>query len=196
MQMRSMNNSSIQTPRIRLSWAERKTMTQPRKMSEIMKEMSERLLKKPDAVHSSEAAHVALMFANIAWNETVGLVPARKGYRSAWESIEAENPEMWSEFKSNEVDVMIDELVQFKKQNYPDDRRRILSCGIPDGKVRVEWLNPAAPGVDSQSEMTLFGLVRTGAREKAIQFLQESRRMSRKEATKKVLAVAAELGLG
>jgi hypothetical protein len=100
MQMRSMNNSSIQTPRIRLSWAERKTMTQPRKMSEIMKEMSERLLKKPDAVHSSEAAHVALMFANIAWNETVGLVPARKGYRSAWESIEAENPEMWSEFKS------------------------------------------------------------------------------------------------
>jgi hypothetical protein len=44
--------------------------------------------------------------------------------------------------------------------------------------------------------MTLFGLVRTGAREKAIQFLQESRRMSRKEATKKVLAVAAELGLG
>ena len=43
-----------------------------RKMSEIMKQMSERLLRHPDAAHSSEAAHVALMFANIAWNESVG----------------------------------------------------------------------------------------------------------------------------
>ena len=168
----------------------------PRKMSEIMKEMSERLLRNPGGVPSSEAAHVALMFANIAWNETVGLGHARKGYRSAWETIEAENPEMWSEFKSNDVDAMIDELVQFKKQHYPDDQRRILTCGIPDGKVRVEWLNAVAPGVDSQWEMTLYGLVRTGEREKAIKFLQETRRMSGSDAAKKVAAVAAELGIG
>ena len=168
---------------------------QTRKMSEIMKEMSERLLRNPGGVPSSEAAHVALMFANIAWNETVGLGHARKGYRLAWETIEAENPEMWSEFKSNDVDAMIDELVQFKKQHYPDDQRRILTCGIPDGSVRVEWLNAAAPGVDSQWEMTLYGLVRTGAREKAIKFLQETRRMSRNDAAKKVVAVATELGI-
>ena len=166
---------------------------EPHKMSEIMKEMSEQLLRNPGGVPSSEAAHVTLMFANIAWNETVGLVHARKGYRSVWESIEAENPEMWSEFKSNDVDAMIDQLVQFKKKHYPDDQRRILTCGIPDGKVRVEWLNPAAPGVDSQWEMTLYGLVRTGAREKAIQFLKETRRMSRNDAAKNVLAVATEL---
>jgi len=171
-------------------------MTQPRKMSEIMKEMSERLLRNPGSVPSSEAAHTALMFANIAWNETVGLGHARKGYRPAWERIEASNPEMWTEFKSNDVDALIDELVQFKKQHYPDDHRRILTCGIPDGNVRVEWLNPAAPGVDSHWEMTLYGLVRTGEREKAIQFLRETRRMSRNDAAKKVLAVAAELGIG
>jgi len=171
-------------------------MNQHGKMSEVMKEMSERLLRNPDAVHSSEAAHVALMFANIAWNETVGLGQARNGYRSVWEMIEAENPEMWSEFKSNDVNAMIDELVHYKRENFPDDQRRILTCGIPDGKVRVEWLNPAAPGVDSQWEMTLYGLVRTGEREKAIQFLRETRRMSRNEATQKVLAVAAELGIG
>ncbi len=170
-------------------------MTQPRKMSEIMKEMSELLLRNPGGVASSEAAHVALMFANIAWNETVGLGHARNGYRSAWESIEAENPEMWSEYKSNDADAMIDELVQFKKQHYPNDQRRVLTCGIPDGNVRVEWLNPAAPGVDSQWEMTLYGLVRTGEREKAIQFLRETRRLSRNDAAKKVLAVAAELGI-
>ena len=169
---------------------------QPRKMSEIMKEMSEQLLRNPGGALSSEAAHVALMFANIAWNESVGLSHAREGYRSAWESIEAGNPEMWSEFKSNDVDAMIDELVQFKKKHYPDDQRRILTCGIPDGSVRVEWLNAAAPGVDSQWEMSLYGLVRTGEREKAIKFLQETRRMSRNDAAKKVLAVAAELGIG
>jgi hypothetical protein len=169
---------------------------QPRKMSEVMKEMSETLLRNPGGVPSSEAAHVALMFANIAWNETVGLGHSRKGYRSAWEMIEAENPEMWSEFKSNDVDAMIDELIQFKKQHYPDDQRRIRTCGIPAGKVRVEWLAAAAPGVDSQWEMTLYGLVRTGEREKAIQFLQETRRMSRNDAAKKVAAVAAELGIG
>ena len=166
---------------------------QPRKMSEIMKEMSERLLRNPGGVPSSEAAHVALMFANIAWNETVGLGHARKGYRSAWEMIEAENPEMWSEFKSNDVDAMIDELVHFKKQRYPDDQRRILTCGIPDGKVRVEWLPAAVPGVDSQWEMQLYALVRTGERAKAIQFLRETRRMSRNDAARKVVAVAAQL---
>jgi hypothetical protein len=168
---------------------------QARKMSEIMKEMSERLLRNPGGVRSSQAAEVALMFANIAWNETVGLVHARNGDRSAWGMIEAENPEMWSEFKSKKVDVMIDELVQFKKQHYPDDQRRILSCGIPDGSIRVEWLNAAAPGVDSQWEVRLYGLVRTGEREKAIQFLMETRRLSRNDAAKKVAAVAAELGI-
>ena len=55
------------------------------------------------------------MFANIAGNESVGLGYARKGYPSVWESMEAEKPEMWSEFKSNDVEAMIDELIQYKK---------------------------------------------------------------------------------
>jgi len=72
----------------------------------------------------------------------------RKVWIEQWEA----NPEVWSEFKSNDVDAMIDELVQFKKQHYPDDQRRILACGMTDGKVRVEWLPPVAPGVDTQWE--------------------------------------------
>jgi hypothetical protein len=167
---------------------------QPRKLSEIMKEMSETLLRNPGGVPSAEAAHVALLFANAAWNECVGLDHAREGYRKVWETIEAENPALWNEFKTTDIDVMIDELVRYKKAHYPDDRRRILVCGMVPGKVHVEWLNPAAPGVDSKWEMQLYGLVRTGKKEEAIRFLQETRRMSRKEATKKVAVVAAELG--
>jgi hypothetical protein len=168
---------------------------EPRKLSEILKEMAATLLRNPGAVPSPEAAHVALVFANVAWNESVGLDHAREGYRNVWETIEAENPELWNEFKSNDIDAMIDELVRYKQAHYPDDRRRILTCGIPDGKVRVEWLNPAAPGVDPNWEMRLYGLVRTGQKDKAIRFLQETRRLSRKEASKRVAQVAAELGM-
>jgi hypothetical protein len=168
---------------------------QPRKLSEIMKEMSETLLRNPGGEPSSEAVHVALLFANVAWNESVGLDHARDGSRNVWETIEVENPALWNEFKSNDIDAMIDELARYKQTHYPDDRRRILVCGMVPGKVHVEWLNPAAPGVDSKWEMQLYGLVRTGARDEAIRFLQETRRMSRKEAVKRVAVVAAELGL-
>ena len=170
--------------------------SQPRKLSEIMKEMSESLLRNPAAVPSSEAAHVALFFANVAWNECVGLDHAREGYRGAWETIEAENPELWNELKSNDIDGMIDELVEYKRVHYPDDRRRILTCGIPDGKVRVEWLPAAAPGVDVKWETQLYGLVRMGERVKASRFLQETRGLSGAEATKRVAVIAAELGVG
>src|SRR2546423_15124053 len=86
-----------------------------RKLSEIMKEMSETLLRNPGGVPSSEAAHVALLFANVAWNESVGLDHARESYRNVWETIEAENSALWNEFKSSGTNAMIDELIRYKK---------------------------------------------------------------------------------
>ena len=166
-----------------------------RKLSEIMKEMSEVLLRDPAATPSSEAAHVALFFANVAWNECVGLDHPREGYRSAWETIEAENPALWNEFKSNDIDGMIDELVKYKKAHYPDDVRRILTCGIPDGNIHVEWLSAAAPGVDVKWETQLYVLVRTGEKEAATCFLQETRGLSRAKAAKQVAKIADELGV-
>lgn len=136
------------------------------------------------------------MFANIAWNESVNLGNSREGYRAAWETIEADNPAMWNEFKSNDVEAILDELVEYKRQHYPDDLRRILMCGIPDSSIRVEWLPPAAPGVDSRWEMTLYGLVRTDQREQAIGFLQETRRLTRSEAVKRVNKIATDFGIG
>ena len=166
-----------------------------RKMSDIMKEMSERLLRNPDAAHSPEAAHVALMFANIAWNESVGLGHPRESYRSAWELIEAENPEMWNEFKSTDVSGMLDDLIKFKRKHFPNDLRRILTCGIPNSNIRVEWVPPAAPGVDSKSEMRLYGLVRTGERKEAIKFLRMSQGLSRSEAVKQVKKIESIFGM-
>lgn len=93
---------------------------QPRKMSEVMKEMAEGLLRNPDADHSSEAVHVALFFATVAWNEGVGIDGARESYRNVWETIEAEDPELWNEFKSNDTSAMIDELIRLKKGSPPE----------------------------------------------------------------------------
>lgn len=42
----------------------RKTTNQSRIMSDIMKDMAERLLVNADAAHSSQAVYVALFFAN------------------------------------------------------------------------------------------------------------------------------------
>jgi hypothetical protein len=166
-----------------------------RKLSETLKEMSETVLRNPGGVPSSEAAHVALLFANVAWNECVGLDHARDGYRNVWATIEAENPALWGEFTSTDNNAMIDELVRYKKARYPNDRRRILTCGIPDGKVRVEWLPAAAPGVDSPWEMRLYGLVRTNEREQAIRILRQTRGLSRKVAAQRASEIAAALGM-
>ncbi len=176
-------------------WKDETMTRQPRKMSEMLKEMSDSLLSNPQNVPSSEAAHVSLFFANVAWNECVGIDGAREGYRNVWEEIEADNPMLWNEFKSNDIDGMIDELIQYKEDHYPDDQRRILTCGIPDGKIRVEWLNAAAAGVNSNWEMRLYGLVRTGEREEATRFLQETWGLSHKDAAKRVAVVSAELSI-
>ena len=169
---------------------------QPRKMSEIMKEMLELLLRDPDAVPSDEASHVALFLANVAWNECVGLGEEREACRNVWQEIEASNPNLWDELKSRNIDAMIDELVEYKQAHYPDDRRRILTCGgTPHGTIRVEWLPPAAPGVDAKAEMQVYAMVRMGEDKKALQFLKKSRKMSQLEAAAEIMKIKMQFGM-
>ena len=169
---------------------------QPGKMSDIMKEMMEQLLRDPQGGPSSEASHVALFFANVAWNECIGLGAEREAYRNVWQTIEAEKPDLWDELKSRDIDAMIDELVEYKKAHYPDDRRRILTCGgTPQGTIRVEWLAPAAPGVDAKWETQLYGMVRTGMDKEAVRFLRKTRKMSKGEAMMEVAKIKVKLGM-
>ena len=91
---------------------------------------------------------------------------------------------------------MIDELVDYKKTHFPDDRRRILICGgTPHSTIHVEWLQPAAPGVDAKWETQLYGMVRGGFQEEAVRFLQTTRKMSRSEATMQVATIRTQLGM-
>ena len=115
------------------------------------------------------------------------------GFRHVWETVEADNPALWNEFKSNDINAMIDELVEFKRAHYPNDRRRILTCGMLDFNVHVEWLPEVGPGVDSRWELQLYGLIGAGERENAIRFIQETRGVSRGEAETRVNVVEASL---
>ena len=172
----------------------RKKADNPRKMSDIMKEMSERLLREPGGSPSSEASHVALFLANIAWNECVGIGAEREACCNVWKSIEAEKPDLWDELKSRDIDAMIDELVGYKKAHFPDDQRRILTCGgTPEGTLRVEWLPPVAPGIDAKQEMQFYGMVRTGMDQEAIRFLKKARKMSQQEAVMEVALTKTKL---
>src|SRR4051794_9089712 len=166
-----------------------------RKMSEIMKEMAELLLRNPRVPPSSEAMHAGLLLANVAWNKSLGLVDSNAGYRSILQLFAAENPRFWNEFKSRDTDAMIEELVRYKKTHHPNDGRRILSCGMPEEKVRVEWIVPAKPGEDPAWEMTFFGLIRTGEVKEAIRFAQKTWNLTRDQAAIRAFDAATKLGL-
>lgn len=173
-----------------------RSTTSLRKMSDIMKEMSHRLLRQPDVAPSPEAMHVALFFANLAWNECIGMGVEREEAKSVWQAMEAENPALWDELTSRDIDALIDELVQYKQHHFPDDRRRILTCGGTNhNTIRVEWLPPAAPGVDGRWETQLYGLVRTGLEDEAIRFLRRTRGMSEIAARREVDKIAGQLGI-
>ena len=167
-----------------------------RKLSDALKEMARRSLRDPRRLPSADAIQLALILANVAWNECVGLGRPRDGYGNLLGPIESRKPSVWNEFRSNDINALIDGLVQYKQTHFADDRRRILTCGMIDDKVRVEWMQPAAPGVDSRWEIQLHTLVRLGKRDQAIRFIRETRNLPRKEAEKLVKKIVTDLGLG
>ncbi len=104
------------------------------------------------------------------------------------------NPALWNELKSNDIDAMIDELVEYKKAHFPDDRRRIFSGGgTSRSTVRVQWLPPAASGVHVKWETQLYGMVLAGFAEEAVRFLQKTRNLSTAEANMLVAKTARDL---
>jgi hypothetical protein len=164
-------------------------------MSDIMKEMAESVLRNPRAVPSSEAMHAALLLANVAWNKSLGIPSSREGYQPILRGIESQNPRFWDELKSRSAEAMVDDLVRYKKTHHPDDGRRILGCTTPEGKVRVQWILPAAPGDDPSWDLRFFGLILLGDLKEAIRFAQKTWKLTRDRAEARVAEAIAGLGL-
>lgn len=157
-----------------------------RPLSSILKEISETQLRDANASRTLEAASLTLYLSNLAWNESVGICFPRASCLRFCESLESENPQLWSELVSKDMDQMIDAMLRYKDRHFSSDRRRILTCGIVEGKIRVEWLQPAAPGVDAEWELRMFGLLRTGRREDAIELMESTRGIPKPQAASQV----------
>ena len=113
---------------------------QEEKMSEIFKEMAMIILKDPKAIPSSEAAHACLLFSHVAWNRAVGEEFSDSECRAVLKKFEKSRPTLWEELRTRDWKLMVDQLVAYKKEHYPEDNRIVAICGMRGpGIIHVEW---------------------------------------------------------
>ena len=108
-----------------------------RKLSGIMKELALMSFHNPHAVPSSEAAHAALLFAQVAWNRALGY--DMEAYQELLKVFLRSNANLWSELRSRDAEALIETMRQAKEQRYSADRRVIVVCGMREESVHVEW---------------------------------------------------------
>lgn len=108
-----------------------------RKLSDIMKELALLSFKNPKVPPSSEAAHASLLFAQVAWNRTLG--HDIKDYKELLKVFLRSNPNLWSELKYRDAEGLIEIMREAKESRYPTDSRVVLVCGMRDGNVHIEW---------------------------------------------------------
>jgi len=120
--------------------AQEKQVGLERKLSEIIKEIALRLLRKPDAVPSMPAAETALLLATAAWNLASGEPDLRIQHREMFKRFDRGGPSPWPELLSSDTDRLMVELVDYKQAHYASDRRLIVAVGMSsEGKVQVHW---------------------------------------------------------
>jgi len=99
-------------------------------MSEIMKELALLSFRNRQAVPSSEAAHAALLFAQVAWNRA--LVHNAAAYKDILAVFLHSNPNLWSELRARNPEVLVERTRQAKEQRYSAHRRVVVVCGMRD----------------------------------------------------------------
>jgi len=138
-------------------------MTVGRKMSEIMKELALMCLRDPQAIPSSEAAHAALLFAQVAWNRALGY--DMNVYEEVLNVFLCSKPTLWSELRSRDAETLIEAMCQAKELRYSTDRRVVVVCGMREGNVHVEWCEekdyPRASELAKELLDSKFGTGRT-----------------------------------
>ena len=120
------------------------------KMSDIFKEMALTLFRVPNAIPSSEAAHATLLLTHVAWNRALGETFTDVECRRILRQFEKSRPALWVELRSRDWKSMINDLIEYKKERYPDDKRIVVVCGInPKKNIHVEWHYPVASDVNA-----------------------------------------------
>ena len=132
-------------------------------MSEIMKHLALLSFRSPEGVPSSEATHAALLFAQVAWNRSLGR--EMPPYEELLGVFLRSNPNLWSELQSRDAETLIETMQRAKQQRYSADRRVVVVCGMRDGNVHVEWCEekdyPRASQMAKQILESQYGTGRT-----------------------------------
>lgn len=111
-----------------------------RKLSDIMKEMTLRLLKRPDAVPTRPAFEAALLLATAAWNAALGESLFREQHRELLAKCDWGGASPWAELRTSNTELLIAELVEYKRARYPDDDRIIVAAGLDlKDHIQVHW---------------------------------------------------------
>jgi hypothetical protein len=113
-------------------------------LSAILKDMAFTVLRQPEAVPSSEAAHAALLFAHVAWNRRADT--RTPDYRPMLGEFEASNPDLWAELISTDPEVMIAQLAVYRERHHRNDHRYVVVCGMRDEQVHAEWTDGRLSG--------------------------------------------------
>ena len=109
------------------------------KLSAIVKNMAMTALKSSNSVPSSEAAHAALLFVQVAWNKSLGNNDAYRNYQGVLDILEESNPALWNEFITSDHGAILADLARYKEKHYPHDLRVIVMCGMREDNVHIEW---------------------------------------------------------
>ena len=127
--------------------AKRRTPPAAPKMSEILKEMSEKILNRGDDA-PAEARQIALLLAYHAWNQAIGY-PCKLDHRFKKEIADAKRtlPTLWSEFIHSDYEMLINMLALYKMGTYPDDERFVVGIQLANddryeegGRIRVAFI--------------------------------------------------------
>jgi len=133
------------------------------KLSELLKELALSSLRDPAAPPSSEAAHAALLFANVGWNRALGHPGG--GYSEVLREFVKEHPSLWLELRSTDPEKLIEAAQRAKLEKYPEDRRIVLRCGIPENeRIEVEWCHEQDWPLASEIMRDEYELRRSGSR--------------------------------
>ena len=120
-----------------------------KKMSEIFKELALIVMKDQKSIPSSEAAHTALLLAHVAWNRANGETFTDLECKRIIRKFEKSRRSLWIELQSRDWKELINELVQYKNKNYPEDKRIVVICGMKEGNIHVDWMQPPKPVMKS-----------------------------------------------
>ena len=90
---------------------------------------------------NSEVMHPLMFLSHIAWNRVTKSPDYHEGiYRDELSKFPTSKRKLRNQLVSTDWDEILQRMIEYKKINFPNDKRVITFCGFtPQSTLRVEW---------------------------------------------------------